>query len=142
MLAKEYEFEVKKEPKDENLWYTNEVVDLHPTKSCKDCAEKQIEIDLLTAENTRLKQKLDAQSQTIVDLQMALQHSKQDSDSDNENEMHDHYEVEKLLNHKIQNGEQMFFVKWKGFNKRHNSWVKESDLNCEKMLRNYLNKLE
>lgn len=160
MLAKEYEFEVKEEPKDDELWYSNEVVNLPTIKNCTNCVEKQTSIDLLTeeklrltAEVQRLKNESDIKSQEIYELKMALDR-KETSHQMNIEEMNlkllqctpknsnkkknNEFEVECLLNHKIHsNGEQMFFVKWKGFNNRHNSWVKRSNLSCEKMLQSY-----
>lgn len=50
-----------------------------------------------------------------------------------------HFEVEKLLEHKTVN-ELNFLVKWKGFDRTHNSWVRRSDLGCTKMLNAYLKK--
>lgn len=167
-MAKEYEFEVKEEPKDDDLWYSNEVVQLQTTTPCTDCNEKQTLIDSLEAENKRLetelqrmKNELDGSSKKVVELQLALKrtesahkieieetklkllqtnsnHEDECSDKCSDDELNDQYEVERLLNHKIQNGTQTFFVKWKGYNNRHNSWVKRSNLSCKKMLQKYL----
>lgn len=163
MLVKEYEFDVKEEPKDENLWYTNEVVRLQTAKYCTDCVEKQESIDSLKVANHQfetecrlMKEKLDAKVQEVSELEMALERMKSAHDIEMEEmnlkiqsiqerssegtdeEVDDHFEVERLLSHKIQRGEQIFFVKWKGFNNRHNSWVKRNDLNCKKILYKYL----
>lgn len=166
MLAKEYEFEIKEEPRDENSWYSTETV--QTAECCIDCAEKQETIDSLTAKNQRLegelqdlKKDLDAKSQSITELEMVLKrkesahkieieemnlkmqhispkYSNESLDESSKNEPNDQYDVEKLLNHKIKNGDQMFFVKWKGYDNRHNSWVKRSDLSCKKILQKYL----
>lgn len=164
-LAKEFDFEVKKEKMSDELWYTNEVVNIQPT-DCNDCFRKQTLIETLSDENKQLKTEVqclkessDNKSQKIFELEQQLQHSKNAhkmeidelnlkmeqftsqrinasiNDSSNDD---DQFEVERLLKHKTQNGKQMFFVKWKGFNNRHNSWVQRSSLNCKKILQQYL----
>lgn len=47
----------------------------------------------------------------------------------------EHYEVEKLLEHK---NELHFLVRWKGYDESNDSWVRRSDLGCTKMLNAYL----
>ncbi|XP_031637087.1 hepatoma-derived growth factor-like [Contarinia nasturtii] len=164
LLAKEYEFEVKKEKTNEDLWYTNEVVNVQPTENCTDCVEKQTSIDSLKVENQQLETELrrmkddsDNKSQKIYELETALKHTKDThkieidemnlkmqqftskrNDESTDDKRDEQFEVEGLLDHKIQNGKDMFFVKWKGFNNRHNSWVQRSNLNCEKILQQYL----
>lgn len=64
------------------------------------------------------------------------------SDTSSAEEVNDQFEVERLLKHRIKNGELMFFVKWKDFNNRHNSWVKQSNLSCKKILHDYLKRHE
>lgn len=49
------------------------------------------------------------------------------------------YEVEKIMNHRIVNGEMSFLVRWKNYSPKHDSWVTQSDLNCEEILKAYLN---
>lgn len=48
------------------------------------------------------------------------------------------FEVEKLLNHKKQKGKRLFLVRWKGFGPDADTWEPEANLNCEKILQNYL----
>ena len=53
------------------------------------------------------------------------------------------YEVEKVLNHKIdRKGHRWFLLKWKGYPADANSWEKEEDLNCKELLDEYLEKAE
>lgn len=47
------------------------------------------------------------------------------------------YEVEALLRHKTV---RRFLVRWKDFSSEHDSWVTEDDLNCTKLLKEYLKK--
>lgn len=50
----------------------------------------------------------------------------------------DDYEVEKILDHKMQKGKRFFLVRWTGFGPEEDSWEPEANLNCEKILQNYL----
>lgn len=47
------------------------------------------------------------------------------------------YEVEKILKHSKMDGKMSFFVSWTGYGKENNSWVPESDLLCDSLLRKY-----
>lgn len=167
MLAKEYEFEVKKEPEDDNLMYSNEVVDSQPNENCTDCVEKQRSIDVLKVENKRLQTELQSTKENILKLQADLERKdaahkmeieemnlklrqsqgqsiskcSDDSfgqDSDSDELVGDEFVVERLLKHTIKKGEQTFFVKWKRLGDRYNRWVKRSDLDCPKILQKYL----
>ena len=48
------------------------------------------------------------------------------------------YEVESILNHKIEDGQLHFFVKWLGWSSNCNSWVNKEDLNATNILNDYL----
>lgn len=48
------------------------------------------------------------------------------------------YEVESLLDHKYSGSKRMFLVKWKGYDESHNTWIIKKNLNCSKILQNYL----
>lgn len=50
----------------------------------------------------------------------------------------ENHEVERIINDKWKNGERYFLLKWKGFNNRHNRWVKKKSLSCPQLLRSYL----
>jgi len=50
------------------------------------------------------------------------------------------YEIENIIEHKIENNNYVFFVKWKGYNKDDNSWVKEKDFYEKQIIKDYLNK--
>lgn len=56
--------------------------------------------------------------------------------NDDEND-HEVYEVEKLLNHTTESGVRFYLVRWKGYSMRHDTWEKESNLNCPKILSAY-----
>lgn len=139
------------------MLYSNEIV-------CTDCIAKQTLIDTLNDANQRLEtdfrrieKELDLKSQKIIELELALERSEsahkieiadlklkmQQSNSNRDNECSDdesdcQYEVECLLKHKVRGGEQFFFVKWKNYDNRHNSWVKRSNLCCKEILQSYL----
>lgn len=48
------------------------------------------------------------------------------------------FEVEDILGHKIENSENLFLVKWKGYEDIHNSWIKEYDFNDKDLLEEYI----
>lgn len=79
-----------------------------------------------------------AHKMEIEEMNLKIQSIQERISERNDEKTDDQFEVERLLNHKIQCGEQIFLVKWKGFNNRHNSWVKRNDLNCEQILYKYL----
>lgn len=52
----------------------------------------------------------------------------------------DIFEVAKLLNHKEENNKRSFLVRWKGYDSDNDTWEKESNLNCPRILKAYLKK--
>lgn len=57
-------------------------------------------------------------------------------DSDEESEAE--YEVAAILDHNIKRNKRLFLIRWKNFSPTHDSWEKEDNLNCPKILKNYL----
>jgi hypothetical protein len=57
----------------------------------------------------------------------------------NENVKEKLYEVQYIITHKINEltNEKEYFVKWKKYNKKYNSWVKEKDFLQKQILNNY-----
>lgn len=56
-----------------------------------------------------------------------------------EDKRKNYYEVEKIVRHRLMTSGRWFFVKWKGYNSRHNSWEPEKNLNgCLDILQKYL----
>lgn len=47
------------------------------------------------------------------------------------------YEVESILDHKTSKSGRQYLIRWKGFDSTEDSWQKESNLNCPKLLRLY-----
>lgn len=59
------------------------------------------------------------------------------SDSSDENV----YEVEKILSHKTVRRDQLFLIRWKGFDSSHDSWEKKENLNCSQKLQKYFSRI-
>ena len=52
----------------------------------------------------------------------------------------DEFTVEEILDDRLQNGQQEYFLKWKGYPEEHNSWESEKNMNCAELIRNYWRK--
>lgn len=93
----------------------------------KRISELSRERDLLQARYKQLKNSI-TQQKTADEL------------SNPENINHDQvYEVECLLDERMVRKKQQYLVRWKGYDASHDSWVKESDLNCPSILKKYKN---
>lgn len=61
-----------------------------------------------------------------------------DSNSDSET-----YEVEKILDHRVDSmGRRRFWLKWKGYDYSENTWEKEEDLDCPELIAEYEQKYQ
>lgn len=47
------------------------------------------------------------------------------------------YIVEKILNHRINNGKRQYLLKWKNYDESENTWENEENLNCKELLEEY-----
>lgn len=52
------------------------------------------------------------------------------------------YEVEQLVSHKTRNGSKHFLIRWKGYDDSFDTWKREENLNCPKLLKKYLQSLK
>lgn len=52
------------------------------------------------------------------------------------------YEVEKLVSHRTRNGSMQFLVRWKGYDADSDTWEREKNLNCPRLLKKYLQSLK
>ena len=71
----------------------------------------------------------------------SLSDSSKDSEFIESSSSNEEYEVEKILRHRIINGKFLFEIKWKGYPISENSWVPEKELNCDKLLKEYMEKI-
>lgn len=51
------------------------------------------------------------------------------------------FEVEQIVKKRQQNGTIEYFLKWKGYDKTHNTWAKEDQLSCDQLLLEFENNL-
>lgn len=79
------------------------------------------------------------QNQTLSAQNKQLQTARSQKDDKNDDENAENvFDVESILNDKIQRKVRYFLVRWKGFSSEHDSWVREVDLMCPSILENYL----
>ncbi|XP_043491561.1 chromodomain-helicase-DNA-binding protein 1-like isoform X2 [Polistes fuscatus] len=48
------------------------------------------------------------------------------------------YEVEKIVGHRTIKGRRQFLIRWKGYGEESDTWEQEKDLNCPKLIENFL----
>lgn len=126
-----------------------------------DLQNKQKIIVALEGDEKRLKEKVSSQAQRITQLVesqqkeiaqlvreknalqakikqlMACVSSQKKVESTDESD-EDVYEVETILKHEVKKGARRFLIRWKNFSPSHDSWEKESNLNCPQILKDYL----
>ncbi len=69
--------------------------------------------------------------------------SESPSEEEIEYESDDHYEIERIVNHKLDKGVNMFKIKWKGFSRAESTWEMESNLrNCTEMINDFFENRE
>lgn len=71
--------------------------------------------------------------------QLLLASNAQKQMTSDESSSDDEFEVDFIQNHKIdKNGRRTFLIRWKGYAAKHDTWEKETNLNCPDILRQYL----
>ena len=66
-----------------------------------------------------------------------------DNDICMDRDTNDHFEVSYIVKHKENiDGSIEYFVKWKKYDKKYNSWVKEIDFNSKDLIDTYWNTLK
>lgn len=103
----------------------------HSTQ-CKTNIEQEKTISSLKHDKSEL-------SAQLVQLRHGTSFSKQIEDQEDEEDEDEVYEVEKLISHKDYKLRK-YLVRWKNFSAEHDSWVEESNLECKKLLNEYLKK--
>lgn len=89
-------------------------------------------ISELSYENKSLQARIKQFQSGIMQHQSnANTESSNDTDDDNV------FEVEAITKHKENKNGRSYFVRWKGFDRSHDSWLKEANLNCPKILNKY-----
>ncbi|KAK2586789.1 hypothetical protein KPH14_011814 [Odynerus spinipes] len=48
------------------------------------------------------------------------------------------YEVDKIVGHRTIKGRRQFLIRWKGYGEESDTWEQEKDLNCPKLIENFL----
>lgn len=166
ILRREFDFQIKTETNTDEM-YTTEVIDIPVNKNkCEACISHQarieemqseidkIAIDLLSSkkegeqmlleseQKDRKLQKLQSEvsllNNKVVDLTNINRQLKEEIFESNSKEPL--YEVGRIIKHAKEKDEWAFLIRWKGYSSADDSWVKESSLQCPKMLENYKKK--
>lgn len=131
----EFDFNIKNEPKDEEPWYSNQVV-------CTECPKKdellktaeafrshieechKVEMERLKVENERVSKERD---NLVKELNVLRSETE--------------YVVEQILKHKVvrkgDTTEWRFLIRWKGFDSSSDTWERKENLHCPAILKKY-----
>lgn len=125
--AKEYGFEIKQEPDNDEPWYSNEVI-----QQCNECDEKEKYRQHLELCHKQKMEELETKVEELVkernDLIVQLK----------KYQTSDEYTVENIIKHKITKKGQKFLVHWKGYDNSEDSWVTKENMNCSSLLKKYM----
>jgi len=55
------------------------------------------------------------------------------------NQKNTSYEIEKIVDHKIENNNYIFLIKWKNYDESENTWINIDSFNEKQLLKEYLN---
>lgn len=166
LLQRELDFHVKTET-DTDAMYTTEAINIAVKKNgCEACIvykarveEMQSEIDKIamdllsskkecqqtlmeSEQKDRLVQKFQSEVSLLNNKVMDLTNINRQLKAEIVESKSDDkiYDVSKIIKHKKENDEWVFLIRWKGYSSAHDSWVKETSLQCPKMLGNYKKK--
>lgn len=91
---------------------------------------------------TDLQREISLLSAQITSLQSASQQCQKSSlaESENKNKENGVYAVECILAHRVLKRYRTFLVRWENYSSEHDTWVKEKNLYCQEMLKEYLDK--
>lgn len=104
---------------------------------CLKLNEKESECSKLRSVQTAMEEKLDKQNTEIQKLKLKLQ-KKKEVKSDLCEKKSNVFDVEKIMGHKVVNGEILFLIRWKGYGAEDDTWEKKKNLFCDKFLKNYM----
>lgn len=89
-------------------------------------------------ENKRLVAKVSDMRRSIA-IEITPKNSSFKLEKENESDIEE-FEVEHLLKHRGRKPNREFFVRWRKYSPSNDSWEKESNLSCPKILKDYLKK--
>lgn len=117
-------------------------------KMSSECASSEPSKDRYEKEIRDLKDQLKGQNsrfdESIVSQQSGKRPAKRLSETEcspnkrsKKNRKSRHFEVERLLDHKVKNDERYFQIRWKGYDADADTWEPESYLSCPSILKEY-----
>lgn len=109
----------------------------------KECEKQKSELISLTRENKQLSAQIKQLRSCGENIQLEIHDYNQSNEiKEKTNKIDQHndeiYDVEDILDHKIKNKQNYFKIRWKGYDETNDSWEKESNLNCPRILKKYL----
>lgn len=108
---------------------------------CYDCSKWQEKYQILDQQLSKSQQTISQVRQENRNLKARIRQiesgvipTMKQSESDEDTI----YEVEKIIARKIENGKELFLIRWKNYDESHDTWEKRENLCCGKLLKSFL----
>lgn len=101
------------------------------------------QVNVLKNENHVLKKENGALNARIKQIQSSMKMNKSQFGRDHYDESSEEereFEVDQILDHRTNRSGRQFSIRWKGYGPSYDLWVNEENLNCPKILNDYLKK--
>ena len=92
--------------------------------------QKENLINIITTKNFTFSDDINNKKKRLIFMDF-------DEDEKNKNNNDENYEIQYIIKHKNTGNDIEYFVKWRGYKKKDNSWVKASEFNEHEMIKDY-----